>query len=85
MIYSGLLDLRIAKLAIETDSSSFAVLDHEIAIEAYGGLRGAGSRSQRGCRVTFQLCGARDISTLLQRCFSLSNGADVCVRHLTET
>src|SRR4030088_2262231 len=30
----------------------------------YGGLRSAGSRSQRGCRVTFQLCTNRDISTL---------------------
>ena len=32
----------------------------------YGGRRGAGSGSQRGRRVTFQLCTDRDISTLLQ-------------------
>jgi hypothetical protein len=29
----------------------------------------ARSRSQRGCRVTFQLCGVRDISTSLQHYF----------------
>jgi hypothetical protein len=33
----------------------------------YGGLRGAGSCSQRRRRVTFQLCAAKDISTWLQQ------------------
>jgi hypothetical protein len=32
----------------------------------YGGLRGAGSRSQRCRRVTFQLCANSDIATWLQ-------------------
>jgi TRAP-type uncharacterized transport system substrate-binding protein len=39
----------------------------------YGGLRGAGSRSQRCRRVTFQLCTNRDFSTWLQQNPDLQN------------
>ena len=55
--------LQITEAAKSKSKSSTA----EPAPLRYGGLRGAGSRSQRGSRVTFQLCRNRDISTLLQQ------------------
>ena len=62
--------LRIAEAAKSKSKSS----PPKPAPLRYGGLRGAGSRSRRGCRVTFQLCRARDISTLLQHA-SASRGS----------
>ena len=62
---SGLLKNRALRMAEAAKSKSKASPRGPAPLR-YGGLRGVGSRSQRGRRVTFQLCTDRDISTWLQ-------------------
>ena len=70
---SGLLKNRAMQMT-EAAKSNLESSPPQPAPLRYDGLRGAGSRSQRGRRVTFQLCANRDISTLLQHTHSQPPG-----------
>ena len=62
----GILKNRALQIAEAAKSKSKAPPARPAPLR-YGGLRGAGSRSQRCRRVTFQLCTNSDISTWLQQ------------------